>query len=143
MASKPGDNDYTLSISGPGHNSKRKVPDDVASKVIAFVMGSGTGALEASGRGNNQSTGQSGSGQSGNIQPGGNVTPKQFLALKKPGSNYERVACLAYYLGNYRDMAHFKTRDITKLNTESAHTFTNPAVFVDHATKTYHFLSGA
>lgn len=95
MASKPGDGDYTLSVSGPGHNFKRKVTEDVASKVIAFVMGGGSvGALEGSGKNNEQ-----GGSHSGSSQPGADkLTPKQFLAQKKPGSNYERVACLAYYL---------------------------------------------
>ena len=134
MASKPGDGDYTLSILGPGHKFERKVAEDVASKVIAFVMGGGSGALEGSGKSNEQGSAQSG---------GDKLTLKQFLAKKKPGSNYERVACLAYYLSNYRDTPHFKTGDIDKLNTESAHHFTNPSLFVTHATSTYHYLTAA
>lgn len=134
MASKAGDGDYTLSVSGPGHNFKRKVTEDVASKVIAFVMGGGSGALEGSGKSNEQGRAQSG---------GDKLTVKQFLAQKKPRSNYERVACLAYYLSNYRDTPHFKTGDIDKLNTESAHHFTNPSLFVTHTTGTYHYLTAA
>jgi hypothetical protein len=139
MASKSGDGDYTLSISGPGHKFGRKVAEDVASKVIAFVMGGGTGALESSGKGNEQSNTQSGSTQAG----GDKLTPKQFLAQKKPKNNYERVACLAYYLSNHRSTPHFKTGDIDKLNTESAHHFTNPSLAVMHATSTYHYLTSA
>jgi hypothetical protein len=75
--------------------------------------------------------------------PSSQLTPKQFIAQKKPSNNYERVACLAYYLANYRDMPHFKTSDINKVNTESAHHFTNAAVFVMHATGRYHYLSAA
>jgi hypothetical protein len=140
MASKPGDGDYTLSISGPGHKFERKVAEDVASKVIAFVMGGGTAALESGGgTGSDHGGGRPGSTPSG----GDKLTPKQFLAQKKPGSNYERVACLAYYLSNYRDTPHFKTSDINKLNTESAHHFTNAALFVTHATSSYHYLAAA
>ena len=139
MASKPADGDYKLTISGPGHKFERQVAENVASKVIAFVMGGGAEALEGSGKGNEQSGGQAGGNQSG----GDKLTLKQFLAQKKPGSNSERVACLAYYLSNYRDTLHFKTGDIDKLNTESAHHFTNPSLFVTHATSTYHYLTAA
>lgn len=135
MANKPEDGDYKLSISGPGHKFERKVAEDVASKVIAFVMSGGTGALEGSGNGKEQKNSQ--------MPGGGNPTPKQFLVQKKPKNNYERVACLAYYITNYRDTPHFKTGDINKLNTESAHHFTNPAVFVMHATSAYHYLTAA
>ena len=47
-------------------------------------------------------------------------TPKEFLLRKRPNTNVERVACLAYYLEHYRDTPHFKTTDINKLNTEAA-----------------------
>jgi hypothetical protein len=48
----------------------------------------------------------------------------------------EKVACLAYYLTHYRDTPHFKTLDISKLNTEAALIkLSNPAVSVDNATK--------
>jgi uncharacterized protein YggE len=46
-------------------------------------------------------------------------------------------------LSNYRETPHFKTTEINKLNTESAHHFTNAAVFVMHATSTYHYLASA
>src|SRR5438105_4083846 len=43
-------------------------------------------------------------------------TPKAFLLEKRPRTDVERVACLAYYLTHYREMPEFKTNDITKLN---------------------------
>ena len=49
-------------------------------------------------------------------------TPKEFLLQKKPNTNVERVACLAYYLAHYRGVQQFKTIDINKLNTEAAQT---------------------
>ena len=49
-------------------------------------------------------------------------TPKEFLLEKRPNTNVERVACLAYYLAHYRDIHQFKTIDINKLNTEAAQT---------------------
>src|ERR1700734_1832558 len=64
------------------------------------------------------------------------VSPKEFLFQKRPQSDVERVATLAYYLTHYRDTPHFKTLDISKLNTEAAQAkFSNTAYAVDNATK--------
>ncbi len=64
------------------------------------------------------------------------ITPKQFMLQKLPRTDVERVACLAYYLTHYRDTPHFKTLDLSKLNTEAAQAkFSNPTVAVDNATK--------
>ena len=63
--------------------------------------------------------------------------PKEFLLRKRPNTNVERVACLAYYLAHYRDTPHFKTIDINKLNTEAAQTkLSNPSYAVNDAVKT-------
>jgi hypothetical protein len=65
------------------------------------------------------------------------LSPKAFIMQKQPRTDVERVACLAYYLTHYRDMPHFKTIDLSKLNTEAAQPkFSNAAVAVDNATKT-------
>jgi hypothetical protein len=48
------------------------------------------------------------------------LPPKEFIMEKQPRTDVERVACLAYYLTHYRDMPHFKTLDLAKLNTEAA-----------------------
>jgi hypothetical protein len=48
------------------------------------------------------------------------ISPKEFIVQKDPRTDIERVACLAYYLTHYRDMPHFKTIDLSKLNTEAA-----------------------
>jgi hypothetical protein len=62
------------------------------------------------------------------------LTPKQFMIQKKPHTDVERVACLAYYLTHYRDQQHFKTLDLSKLNTEAAQVkFSNAAKAVDNA----------
>ena len=62
------------------------------------------GADALAGSANNQTSAQ------GKQPLSKDLTPKQFLAQKKPENNYERVACLAYYLTHYREMLHFKTR---------------------------------
>lgn len=59
---------------------------------------------------------------------------KQFLHEKRPQTDVERIACLAYYLTHYRGQAQFKTLDLSKLNTEAAQIkFSNPAKAVDNA----------
>lgn len=63
-------------------------------------------------------------------------SPKDFLRDKKPRTDVERVATLAYYLTHYRNMPHFKTVDLSQLNTEAAQVkFSNAAQAVDNATK--------
>jgi hypothetical protein len=47
-------------------------------------------------------------------------SPKQFLAQKAPRSDIERVTVLAYYLAHARGKAHFKTAELSTLNTEAA-----------------------
>ena len=64
------------------------------------------------------------------------LTPKDFLFQKKPKTDVERVACLAYYLTHFRSIAHFKTTDISKLNTEAAQIkFSNASNAVNNATQ--------
>ena len=64
-------------------------------------------------------------------------TPKEFLLEKKPETNVERVACLAYYLTHYRDTPHFKNTDINLLNTEAAQIkLSNVSYTVNDAVKT-------
>ena len=64
------------------------------------------------------------------------ITPKQFIAEKQPRTDVEKVACLAYYLTHYRETPHFRTLDISKLNTEAAQIkFSNPAFAVENAAK--------
>ncbi len=62
------------------------------------------------------------------------LPPKEFLFQKQPITDVERVACLAYYLSHFRDVPHFKTVDISKLNTEAAQVkFSNTAYAIANA----------
>jgi len=62
------------------------------------------------------------------------LSPKEFLFQKQPKTDLERVACLAYYLTHFRDTPHFKTIDISRLNTEAAQIkFSNTAYAVANA----------
>jgi hypothetical protein len=63
------------------------------------------------------------------------LPPKDFLFQKQPRTDIERIACLAYYLTHYRNTRHFKTVDMSKLNTEAAQIkFSNAAFTVVNAT---------
>jgi hypothetical protein len=48
------------------------------------------------------------------------MSAKEFLLEKQPKTDVERIACLAYYLTHYRGSPHFKTTDLSMLNTEAA-----------------------
>ena len=62
------------------------------------------------------------------------MSPKEFVMEKRPTSDVQRVAVLGYYLTHYRSTPHFKTLDISKLNTEAAQPkFSNAAKAVDNA----------
>ncbi len=64
------------------------------------------------------------------------LSPRDFMHEKDPKTDVERVTCLAYYLTNYRDMPHFKTVDLSKLNTEAAQIkLSNPSASIENATK--------
>lgn len=62
------------------------------------------------------------------------ISPKDFLFEKDPRTDVERIACLAYYLSHYRDQQHFRTADLSKLNTEAAQRkFANTAYAANNA----------
>ncbi|MBI1831738.1 MAG: hypothetical protein HYR84_09845 [Planctomycetes bacterium] len=63
------------------------------------------------------------------------ITPKEFLKMKKPASELQRIVCLAFYLTHAQTKLHFKTQDLTALNTEAAGgKFSNPSATVRNAT---------
>jgi hypothetical protein len=64
------------------------------------------------------------------------LSPKEFMLEKASRTDVDRVVCLAYYLSHYRDKPHFKTSDISKLNTEAAQRkLANAAYAVNNATQ--------
>jgi hypothetical protein len=62
------------------------------------------------------------------------LSPKDFLFEKQPSTDVDRVACLAYFLAHFRGTPHFKTVDVSNLNTEAAQMkFSNAAYAVANA----------
>lgn len=71
------------------------------------------------------------------------TSPKEFIRSKQPQTDVEKVACLAYYLTHYRDLPHFKTLELSKLNTEAAQPkFSNAAKASANALQ-YGYLASA
>ena len=63
-------------------------------------------------------------------------TAKQFLIEKRPKTEVDRVACLAFYVTHYKGQQSFKTLDLSLTNTEAAQPkFTNAAQAVDNAVR--------
>lgn len=119
---------YKLSLSGSNITIKDlAVSEETAIKIVTLVMGGGT-QRDAEQMPRVSVTGLA-HGTNNN-----HPTPKAFMAQKKPLSEIERLTCLAYYLTTYRDMPAFKTRDLSKLNTEAAQpAFSNATAFARNA----------
>jgi hypothetical protein len=59
----------------------------------------------------------------------------------EPLPDVERLACLAFYLTHYLDMPHFKTLDLSRLNTEAAQRkLSNPTVAANNAMRDGFFV---
>jgi hypothetical protein len=72
------------------------------------------------------------------------MSPKQFIAAKRPSTDVERIACLAYYLTHDRKTPHFKTNDLTALNTEAAAPkFSNASAAAQNALNQNRYLAQA
>jgi hypothetical protein len=127
---------YTVKVSGLGLEFDRAIDEATANRIMNLIMTGSTTLPNANpGAGSVAMTATAG---------GDLGTPKQFLALKRPATDYERVACLAYYLTHARKIPKFKTKDMTALNTDAAqHTFSNASGAVADATTKYRYLSSA
>jgi len=74
---------------------------------------------------------------------GSGATPKEFMRVRDPKSDVQRVACLAFYLTNYRETPEFKSTDLTALNTEAAGPRINTSRAVNNATNQNQYLAAA
>jgi hypothetical protein len=81
--------------------------------------------------------------QSKTVVLGAGATPKEFMRSKDPKSDVQRVACLAFYLTNYRGTLDFKSTDLTALNTEAAGPRINTSRAVNNATNQNQYLAAA
>src|SRR6266853_432791 len=119
-------------LRGLSPKEQRKLLDTVATFFgLEFVASDSSGAAKS------LPTAISPRPAGGGFSEARNISAKEFLMQKQPRTDVEKVACLAFYLTHYKDIPHFKTIDISKLNTEAAQSkFSNAAMAVENATKT-------
>lgn len=100
-------------------NEKQWVLQSAASLWSITIAPNSSAAGAATGAGTNGGTfagaSPGGNGQQTDVQK----DPKAFIKAKNPQSETQRVACLAYFLSNYRGTPAFKAKEIVALNTES------------------------
>jgi hypothetical protein len=131
---------YKLTLRAEGINVDKVIDEDIARQVLLLIMGGeiSTPLGKASGTGGGF---PQGSGTSAKLSAEPSLTPKVFMAEKKPASDVERIACLAYYLSRHRQTPAFKTRDLTSLNTEAAQRKLSNAAFAARNAVTQEYLS--
>lgn len=102
-------NTYQLTLTGEGVTIDRTVSELICRQIIALVLGSTESVNQKE-----QNLAISNSTESSDI------TPKAFMANKRPTSDIERITCLAYYLTHHRGQQAFKTQELSHLNIEAA-----------------------
>jgi len=134
---------YKITIKGPGLAFDRPVNEVTVNRIISFVM-TGSALAQANG---SVLGGAAGPGPAAGASIAANLSglnPKQFIAQKKPQTQYERIACLAFYLTHFRNTPQFVTEDVTNLNTEAAQiTIKNPAQIMKDTVSKYRFVTAA
>jgi hypothetical protein len=120
--------EFLVKITGPGLALERPVPAERVHYIVSLLLQPNTTPLN---------TGEISSQHQIGITGGlpAEISPKQFMAEKRPKTDMQRVACLAFYLTHHRATQFFKTRDLTELNKEAAQPqMSNPTVAVRNAT---------
>lgn len=136
MAAKASDGEYSLKLTGGGGISIDKiVTEPLALQILKLVMGDTTpGAAGGAGIG--------AAGAAAKLVD--SSTPKTFMAGKRPTTDLERVACLAYYLTHHRGTQAFKTKALSELNVEAAGgKFSNISATAQNAARPAHGLLSA
>lgn len=135
------DEKYKITVTGPGHKFERTIEATTANQILNLIM---TGAVSPTSGVVGRTPGSGGGASGGGASDISTLNPKQFIAQKKPKTQYERIACLAYYLTTVRNTPQFGTEEITALNTEAAQaTIKNAPVIVRDTTLKYKYLSAA
>jgi hypothetical protein len=129
---------FKVTIKGPGLSFNQSVDKNGANQIMSFVMtGSSLPNSDGSGSGGAGAGGASGANLSG-------LNPKQFIAKRKPKTQYERIACLGYFLHTARNVAEFGTEEIAAINKEAAQQpILNLPQIMNDTTRKYGFLSAA
>ena len=127
-------------------HAMESLPEDARQRTLGWLIEK-YGSDMSFGQGREASTGFPGGGSSTGSgtpvrQP--ELSVKRFVQDKAPRTDVERISVLAYYLTHHRGIQHFKTADLTTLNTEAAQPkFSNAANAASNAVKSSGFLADA
>jgi hypothetical protein len=131
---------FKVTIKGPGLTFDQEVDKNNANKIMSFVM-TGSALPDGGGAGGNNSSTSAARAPAAGLS---GLDPKQFIAQKKPTTQYERIACLAYYLTMGRQVTEFGTTEIAAINKEAAQQpIANLRQIVNDTTSKYGYLSAA
>jgi hypothetical protein len=120
--------EFLVKITGPGLALERSVPAERVHYIVSLLLQPKATLPSIGEISSQQPIGVVGA-------PSAEISSKQFMAEKRPKTDMQRVACLAFYLTHYRNIQFFKTRDLTDLNKEAAQPqMSNPTVAVRNAT---------
>lgn len=75
------------------------------------------------------------------LHPG--LTIKKFIALKRPTTDVEKIACLAFYLTNNQSTPKFKSAELEAAVTDAAMEISNLPRAIDNATRQSKYLAKA
>lgn len=75
--------------------------------------------------------------------PNGTQSIKAFVATKRPGTDAERMACVAHYMTHHREQTTFRTVDLEKAATEAAAPFSNARVTTANVVRQNRYLASA
>jgi hypothetical protein len=120
--------EFLVKITGPGLALERPVPAERVHYIVSLLLQPKTTPLNIGETPSQQPIGTT-------VGQAAEISPKHFMAEKRPKTDMQRVACLAFYLTHHRNIQFFKTRDLTDLNKEAAQPqMSNPTVAVRNAT---------
>jgi len=118
---------YKLTLKGPISVSDLPISDDVAGRVLRLLTPMGDAS-------SNTSVDNGSTLGTEVTEDDAKLSPKQFMTIRKPTSDVERITCLAYYLTHFKETTTFKTIDLTHLNIEATQPrMTNPTVAAKNA----------
>lgn len=131
---------FKVTIKGIGLSFDQSVDKASANQIMSFVL-TGSALPSQGGSAGGASAGNGMAGQSANLA---GLNPKQFIAQKKPKTQYERIACLGYFLHTVRQVTEFGAEEIKAINKEAAQQpISNlPNILGDTSSK-YGFVSAA
>jgi hypothetical protein len=126
---------FKVTIKGPGLTFDQSVDISGANKIMSFVM-TGSALPEGGGGG--------GAGAPAAAANLSGLNPKQFIAQKKPKTQYERIACLGYFLHTARKVVEFGAEEMKAINKEAAQQpILNLPTILGDTTSKYGYLSAA